>query len=308
MMFKNSIKLLCANFDKVWKLLVFHILCFALCFGFLCVFYNLYTDAAVLAWESTNLPEVFKTGTFYGFTVSNVLIGIVDMLYIFFQTIFVQSVFGGIYFCIIIFYVLPFLTNIGKYVINEMMYGFMSSAQKQSFTGTFLRTLRKSSQFASIKTLYSIPFNALIIFSMIGLAKIQNNVFDYLLPLIFVIVPSVLFAFKQTFSAGWSPAMVVFDVGVCKAFRIGSKAMLRRGARVFSTAFVIFLLAIVLSLILGIYSIIIILPIAFPLVDIFEMTAFFSSQGMRFYVDYDTILSPKKLEEVDKIEKAKFIL
>ncbi len=308
MMFKNSIKLLCANFDKVWKLLVFHILCFALCFGFLCVFYNLYTDAVVLAWESTNLPEVFKTGTFYGFTVSNVLIGIVDMLYIFFQTIFAQSVFGGIYFCIIIFYVLPFLTNIGKYVINEMMYGFMSSAQKQSFTGTFLRTLRKSSQFASIKTLYSIPFNALIIFSMIGLAKIQNNVFDYLLPLIFVIVPSVLFAFKQTFSAGWSPAMVVFDVGVCKAFRIGSKAMLRRGARVFSTAFVIFLLAIVLSLILGIYSIIIILPIAFPLVDIFEMTAFFSSQGMRFYVDYDTILSPKKLEEVDKIEKAKFIL
>lgn len=38
------------------------------------------------------------------------------------------------------------------------------------------------------------------------------------------------------------------------------------------------------------------------------MVAFFSSQGMRFYVDGDTILSPKKLEEVDKIEDAKYLL
>lgn len=308
MMFKNSIKLLCANFDKVWKLLVFHILCYALCFGLLCAFYNLYSESIVMAWQNSNLTEVFKTGTFYGYTVSNVLFGIVNAFYLFFKNIFLTNVFAGIYLCLIIFYLLPFLTNIGKYVTNEMMYGFMSSAQKQSFTGTLLRTLGKSCQFSAIKSLYTIPFNALIIFSIIGLSKIQNNVFDYILPLVLVILPSILFAFKQTFSAGWSPAMIVFDVNVSKGYRLASKAILRRGARVFSTAFVIFLLAIVLSLILGIYAIIIILPIAFPLVDIFEMTAFFSSQGMRFYVDYDTILSPKKLEEVDKIEKAKFIL
>ena len=102
--------------------------------------------------------------------------------------------------------------------------------------------------------------------------------------------------------------MIVYDVNVFKAFGIGQRAILRRGARVFSTAFVIYLLAIVLSLILGVYAIIIILPIALPFSHIFEMTAFFSSQGMRFYVDLDTILTPKKLEEVDKIEKAKFIL
>lgn len=70
----------------------------------------------------------------------------------------------------------------------------------------------------------------------------------------------------------------------------------------------IFLLAIVLSVILGLYSIIIILPLISPLIHIFEMVMFFSSQGMRFYVDSDTILSPKRLEEVDKIEDAKYIL
>ena len=86
------------------------------------------------------------------------------------------------------------------------------------------------------------------------------------------------------------------------------RAVLRRGARVFSTSFVIFLLAIVLSMVIGVYAIIIILPLISPLIHIFEMVMFFSSQGMRFYVDNDTILSPKRLEEVDRIEDAKFIL
>lgn len=86
------------------------------------------------------------------------------------------------------------------------------------------------------------------------------------------------------------------------------RAVLRRGARVFSTSFIIFLLAIVLSVVLGLYAIIIILPLISPLLHIFEMVMFFSSQGMRFYVDNDTILSPKRLEEVDKIEDAKYLI
>ena len=301
MMFKNSARLLCANFDKVWKLLVYHILCFALCFGLL-------VSYIVSAWENAALSGVFANGTFYGYSVADVLHGLTHAVWGFFAGIFTANVGIGIYFCLIVFYLLPFLLNIGKYVVDEMMYGFMASAQKQSFTGTFLRTLGRSTQFASIKTLFAMPFNALIVASMFGLSVIQNDIFAYILPLAFAIIPALLFAFKQTFNAGWTPAMIVYDVNVFKAFGIGQRAILRRGARVFSTAFVIYLLAIVLSLILGVYAIIIILPIILPFSHIFEMTAFFSSQGMRFYVDLDTILTPKKLEEVDKIEKAKFIL
>lgn len=308
MMFKNSTKLLLANFDKVWKLLVYHILCFALCFGLLSVFYNFFAASIVSAWEEASLSGVFSSGTFYGYSVAGVLHGIVNAVIGFFITIFAENVWIGVYFCVIVFYLLPFLMNVGKYVVDEMLYGFMSSAQKQSFTGTFLRTLGKSTQFAAVKTLYALPFNALILLSMYGLSRIQNQVFDYIFPLALAVIPAIMFAFKQTFNAGWAPAMVVFDVGVAKAFMLGHRAILRRGARVFSTAFVICLLAIVLSLILGLYALIIILPIVLPFSDIFEMTAFFSSQGMRFYADYDTILTPKKLEEVDKIENAKFIL
>ncbi len=306
-MFKNSVRLLCANFDKVWKLLVYHILSIGLCIGLLCVFYNNYVDAGSLAYNESNLRDVFNTGTLYGSNLANGLTAAIDFVLIFFREIF-SNVGIGIYFCLISFILLPLLLSIGKFVTCEMMYGYMSSCQRQSFTGTYLKTLKYSLIYSIIKVFYCMSFNALIVLSMWGLTRIDNEIFDYIMPFAFVIVPAILMAFKETFNAGWAPAKVVYNQNVFKSYLIGMRAVLRRGARVFSTAFIIFLLAIVLSMVLGLYSIIIILPLISPLLHIFEMVMFFSSQGMRFYVDSDTILSPKRLEEVDKIEDAKYIL
>lgn len=308
MMFRNSLKLLCANFDKVWKLLVYQILSIAIYFALLCVFFNQYLDIITNAINQSGLASVTNTGIFLGSNLADGLTSAVDFVLIFFRDLFTTNVGYGIYFCILTFYFLPLLLNIGRVVMCEMLYGFMSSCQKQSFTGTFLKTLKTSLAYSSLKVLYAIPFNFLILLSMWALTRVDNYVFDYIMPFAFVIVPSLLMAFKETFNAGWAPAKVVYNQNIAKSFRIGMRAVLRRGARVFSTAFIIFLLAIVLSMVLGLYSIIIILPLVSPLVHIFEMVVFFSSQGMRFYVDTDTILSPKKLEEVDKIEDAKYII
>ena len=307
MMFKNSVKLLCANFDKVWKLLVYHILSIGLCIGLICVFYNYYIDAGTIALNESSLKTFTLTGTFYGSTLADGLTAVADFVIIFFREIF-SNVGIGIYFVIIAFILLPLLLNVGKIVTCEMMYGYMSSCQKQSFTGTYLKMLRSSFSYAIVKVFYSMPFNALIVLSMWALTRVDNEIFDYIMPFAFVIVPALFMAFKETFNAGWAPAKVVYNQNVFKSFNIGMRAVLRRGARVFSTSFVIFLLAIVLSMVIGVYAIIIILPLISPLIHIFEMVMFFSSQGMRFYVDNDTILSPKRLEEIDRIEDAKFIL
>ena len=124
------------------------------------------------------------------------------------------------------------------------------------------------------------------------------------MPFAFVILTALLMSIKELFNAGWAPAKVVYDHNILSSYTIGMRAVLRRGARVFSTAIIVYLLAVVL----GLYSIIIILPILPAFIHIFEMVCFFSSQGMRFYVDNDTILSPKRLEEVDKLEDAKYII
>lgn len=307
MMFKNSLKLLCSNFDKVWKLLLFHLLAMGFCFGLLAIFYGYYTDALVYAYNEAGLESVIQTGTLYGASFAHALTSIVNFVLIFFESIF-SNVVLGLYFCLIAFYVFPLLVNIGKYATCEMLYGYMSACQKQSFTGALLKTLRSSLAYSSLKVLYAVPFNALIVLATWSLTRIESTFFVYLMPFILVLVVAGLLALKRVFNGGWAPAKVVYAQNIAKSYSIGMRASLRKGATIFSTAFVIYLLAIVLSLTLGLYAIIIIIPLVFPLIHIFDMVAFFSSQGMRFYVDSQTIISPKKLEEVDRIEDAKYLL
>ena len=309
MMFKNSIRLLCANFAVVWKLLVYHVVSIAICVGLLAVFHKDYISFFNLAYEEAQLSSVFGTGTLFGSgNIASALTKVANFAVFYLKIMFTTNVGLGIYFLAVIFYIFPMFMNIGKIVTCEMIYGYMSACQRQSFSGTFIKTLKSSLAYSSIKCLYAIPFNALTFLSMWGLTRVNSGAFDYIMPFAFVIVPALVMAFKETFNAGWAPAKVVYNHNVSKSYSIGMRAVFRRASKVFSTAFIFYLLAIVLSVVLGLYSIIIILPIVSPLFHIFEMVSFFSSQGMRFYVDNDTILSPKKLEEIDKIEDAKYLL
>ncbi len=308
MMFKNTFRLFSSNFDKVWKTLVFQILSWGIVAALLAPFYGIISEAIKKAWVVSEIGANITNGTFYGVNVANALTSVCNMFIETIKLVFTTSVGAGVYSLIVIIFIHPILSNVRKYVNCEMLYGYMASSSKHGFTITLLRTLKRSLPYAALKSLYDIPFNALILASLLGLTYIENPAYGYAMPILIVIVPSICFAFKETFTAGWAPAMIVFDYNAAKAYPKGMKASLRRGLRVFSTAFVIYLLAFVLSMILGVYALIIILPVIFPLLDIFEMVMFFSSQGMRFYVDADTILTPKKLEEVDKIEDAKYLL
>ena len=308
MTFKNSIKLLCTNFVQVWKLLVYHILCLGICVGFLAIFGGQYIEFINQASAQVDLPSVLQVGTFYGATFATALTTIVNFVITFFTIMFATNIGAGIFLCVIVFILFPFLLNVGKVATSELAYGYMSACQKQSFTGTLIKTLRVSIPYSLIRLLYSIPFSIITLLCIYGFTRFDFSSVELLFPFVFVIVVALVCAFKQTFNACWVPAKVVYNCSVFKAYRIGIRATLRKCLSIFSTAFVIWILTIVLSMVLGMYALIVILPIIAPLFHVFEMTAFFQSQGMRFYVDSQTIFSPKRLEENDKIEDIKYLL
>lgn len=308
MMFKNSFKLLCSNFDKVWKLLVYQILSWGIVVGLLAIFHDTYIPLLTEACNLNNIDSVFMSGTLYGINIPTALTAICNAILKFVELLFTTNVGAGIFLLVVLFFVRPLFAGVGKYVVCEMMYGFMATSSKHGFTSTLLRTLNKSLPYALVRLVFIIPFDALIMTSIFGLTVISHPLYAYAMPFLVVLFPAVCLAFKETFTAGWAPAMIVYDYNVFKAFVKGQRVILRRGARVFSTSFVIYVFALVLSMVFGLYSLIVILPVIYPLYDIFENVAFFSSQGMRFYSDLDTIVTPKKLEEVDKIEDAKYLL
>ena len=58
----------------------------------------------------------------------------------------------------------------------------------------------------------------------------------------------------------------------------------------------------------GIFSLIAVVPMFAIVTVMSEIVLFFGNHGMKYYIDSETIISPKKHEELDKINQIKFLI
>lgn len=308
MMFKNSLKLFCSNFDKAWKLFFFNLIIFVAMVALMMPFFDVLKEVVLQNWTTEIIEKLPATGLLYGSDVA----GLFNVLSVFFvSTIFALATeYVGIFIYIIFlwFLLFPFLLNIGKYVVNEMLYSYMSSQTKTSFCSVMIKTIAKSSSFAILKTLFILPLSGGVVSLILTLGSVDVPMFDYFLPILMILGISFILGLCQMLTFGWSPAKIIYDCNIAKSYRIGMSAVGRRYAKVFSSVFMINILFSFLMMGFGIISAVVFLPLYFALIAMFEMVMFFGSQGMRYYVDHDTVLTPKKLEQQDSIEKTKYLL
>ena len=312
MMFKNSMKLLTANFATVWKLILYYILVSGIVVGLIYPVYGTLYEGLNVNGAVTSLVECITSLN----VASNLfvlletlfvsLIGIFDALILMFST----HTFVAIYITFIVLYFFPFLLGLADFPIQETLYGYMSSLTKYGFMHSYIRKFGKSALFQLFKNLIMLPVNVLLIYIFIQTLKIStlNGVIIYFTPFITVIVMCVLAGLKRTFFAGWIPACVVYDCNMFSGLIKGFKAVFRRFWKTFSTALILLLCIFAINYLFGFFAFLITIPISIMVLNIFEMVMFYGSQGMRYYVDLDTIVSPKKLEEKDTFNKVKNII
>ena len=307
-MFKNSLKLFCANFDKMWKLFLYTIIVCGISFALLLPFFSEIKEAINVSWTSELLSKVPSTGLLYGSDVAGIFNAIWDFVASIVSYIYFKNVWILIYVAFICCIVLPFLLNIGKYTVNEMLYGYMSSQAKVGFCSSMIRTIRKSSVFAIFRAILSLFWGAVVVASIYGITAINAPLFAYFLPIVVIVGLSFVISVGQSFVSGWAPASVVYGFNIFKSYFMGLRAVIRRYWKILSTGFVINMIFIFLIMGFGLVSSVVFIPLYMGLINMFEMVMFFGSQGMRYYVDADTFLTPKKLEQTDNIKKTKYLL
>ena len=307
MMFVNSIKLFGSNWSKTLKFLLYYIVIWGICFAlFLPVFFE-FKDLVVANVQSANTLDSFN-GVFKGALGTN-LHNIIHTSFLICVDAFNANLGLAIYGLVVVFVFLPFFINIGKYALNEMLYSYMTSKTKIGFFSALVKGLKRSVVFSLCKTFYNILFFAIAFSAVYGIGLVEDAFFiSYFLPLVIFFVLVLLFTLNQITVLGWGPASIVFDCNAFSAYRKGIKAVRRHFWSIFGTTLIYFLLFWALAMIFGIYSLIVLVPIISALLCIYNMVVFFSSQGMRFYVNEKNILTPKKLEEVDNINKTAYIL
>ncbi len=304
-MFLYSLKLFGSNWVKALKFFLFYVVVWGICFALLLPCFFCFKDLVVTNFKdlTTTFAGVFGSGIGQGL---HMLIGAVfSTLVAAFQANAGMTVYG----LVVMFIILPYLINIGKYAFCEMLYSYMTSKNKIGFFSALVRGLRRSVFFAMLKVLYNILFFAVAFFTVYGFGLIDNGIFvEYFLPIVLFVCLVLLFSLHETTILGWMSASIVFDCNVFSAWRKGFKAVCRHFWATLGTTVLYFVLFWGLTFIFGFYCLIILVPAVTVLLCVYNMVMFFSSQGMRFYYNENNILTPKKLEEVDNFNKTAYIL
>lgn len=307
-MFKNSLKLFCSNFDKVWKLFFYTVIILGITVGLMMPFLGELKEVIFANWNDSILDKIPSTGLLYGSDVAGLFTALWTFLSGCVVMLFSTHLWVGIYFAFLLLFFMPFLFNLGKYAVNEMLYNYMSSQAKLGFCLAFISTLKKSWLYAIFKTIFALITAVIFVAAAYGLAMISAPLFNYFLPVVVIVGFAILASICQSFVSGWAPASVVCGFNIFKSYNLGFKSVIRRYGRVISTSFVINMFFIFLIMGFGLVSSVVFIPLYLGLINMFEMVMFFGSQGMRYYVDSETFLTPKRLEQQDNIQKTKDLL
>ena len=312
MMFKNSLKLLMANFATVWKLLVYKILVLGIITGLFFIGFSFIQgmDTFVSFWDSiVNFIFSFNVGASIMELLQNALT-VFQEFFIFVGDLAVNGTGMFIYYTFIFVLLFPFLWKLSDLAVGETLYGYMASLTKYSFVGSMIRLLGKSCIYSLLTLAIMLPINALIIAGLYGILSLVSfgGFTAIMVPFLIFIYLSAFAGLKMAFFSGWMPAIIVFNCNAVKGLKLGFKAVFRRFFKVLSTSVIIVAVILAINMLFGSFSFIITIPVGSMILLVFQMVMFFGSQGMRYYVDLDTILSPKKLEETDKLKKVKDLI
>ena len=247
----------------------------------------------------TNILSIFAS---FGTVISTLVACILDY--------FVIHTWLAVYLTFLFVVLLPFLYELGGIAAGEILYGYMSSQAQVNFTGRIFSSVRKSFKYILAKLLIATPINILIfylIYKVFALTALGGTI-KFAVPLIITVVLCLLVTLRLVLFAGWLPALIVNDCGVWSAFARGIRAVGRRFFRTFSTMLVFVLLNICIDVLFGSIAFLLLVPLGVYFVYIIDFVMFYGSQGMRYYVDADTIISPKRLEEVDRFSRCKDII
>lgn len=316
MMYRNTFKLIISNFNLVWKILLY------LLFSSVCVLglayacslpiINLLHEQGIV----TMFVDLFKEFS-HSFNVYELLSGFVTLIENFCTVIAVNINRLWLYIVLFLFIVIivrAFLNGFYRFATTNALYNSMSSNIKIGFTTSLFSCFGLNIRYQLASLIVQLPLDILLFAILYYLVSwlITTEGLLLLAPIALIVGVMLLVGFKVTLFSGWIPAIITFDCGVWKGLKLGVKAVFRNFYRAYSTVILIMLSLFVVNVVCALctfgVSTIITLPLSLFTILVFNMVMFYSSHGMRFYVDSDNVVSPKRMEETDTINSLKYII
>ena len=311
-MLKDMLKLSFVNSNNIWKLLLYRFLCLLCVLGLTTVIAWPIINVLIKNDFFINLQNSFESMIFtlnfekLFLTVDSVVKDFASIISA--NGLVVQTILCGVF----VLALTSLLEDYAKVALHQNVYGYMSSLTKYGFTNSYIANFGKATLLGLVKLITVLPVNLFIwvgayLFASTLYAKIGVFAIVLILLILMLVLP-----IKDTFIAGWIPAMIVSGEPVFKSLKMSFKTAVRSFIKKYSS-FLIYTVAVfmlnllALALTAGV-ALLVTLPLTTVMTAILGEVMYFETLGMRYYVDSEHIMSPKKLEERDSFEKLKDII
>ena len=314
MALRNAFRLLGTNFSLVWKNLAYKLIVFAV-FGGIMVAFGLHiVETLKSAGFFDDLSEFWSN--MFAMSTLEFNIALVDLLNsgadIVISNLASLSL-NLIGICVAFIFLCVFV-NMAQLPMTDVIKGHMSSLTKFGFCGAYLRNFWNSLKQGIVLFLVKLPFWAIIVVSGYYVLNLMtlSSIWAILSPMLFALIAIIVISIQNTAFACFTPCLALHNCGVFKALNMGGKTVSKRFYRTWSNNIVFVVFAFVINFVCARYtygvSLLVTLPATIVMNTIFNLVVYYESQGMRYYIDSNTIIYSKEFSEQDKAKVAKYVI
>lgn len=317
---KNSFSILISKYSLVYKiaialviaLLIFGIIGYAILTPTLSNFIGelktLHLDDTIKEYLSsifkgvTDVDDVPTEGAVdspeHGMTqeYQNLVQGMRDALAIFKNNL--GAIWGGIVAVVLLIILFAIFYYICLYTVTDIMNAFMSSDSEYGFTSNLVANLPKSIRFAFAYVGMSLLFLAFIIAFSLGIGFLfsaWNNLIGIIIAYFTLLI---LLSIKRALFAGWMPAYLVSDMTLKESLVANFKIAQKSFKDAFGLYFMIYLIALILSIVVGILTLgigfMIVVSICTVYAQAYDIVNYYHYCGKKYYKDVQHVVDPTK--------------
>ncbi len=303
MVIVNAFKLMFSNLSMVWKLLLYYLIVSLIAAALFFAFIVPVVSDLVVRMESTGFfsninlffTQFFTMDSALQATVAQLRDNLDEIVAIFAENY--ASVIVSASVLVAIFLCFRYLSRLSEYPMMTVLSGYMSEQSRHSFTGTFVKTLGKSSAMQAAITLLSFLVDAVIVillFLFSGFALRMMGVFA----LTFISAATILLvSLKLTFFSLWRPYIAVAGLRPVKALSVSMAQAVSNFFRIFTQVLFGVFMIVVFNVAAAFFTcgagLVVSLPATVVILNLFQLVLYYTLNNKRYYTDYQTVTMSK---------------
>ncbi len=314
MVLRNAFRLLGTNFSLVWKNLAYKLIILTIFGGIIFAFgidiFTTLKDANFFEELSDFWASMVALNTVeFSREIVALINNCLDIIILNIDNLALNFIGVGI-----AIFLLSVFINMAQLPCCDVIKGHMSNLSKFGFCGAYLRNFWRSLKQGIVLFFVKLPFWAIILvcgYYVLNLMTL-NSIWAILSPMLFIFIVLIVLSIQNTIFVCFTPYLCLHDCRTFNALNNGFKIVSKRFYRTWSNSIMFVLIALVINFVCARYTfgvaLLITLPATIIMNNIFNMVVYYESQGMRYYIDSNTIINSKEFAEQDSVEDAKFVI